>query len=191
MRHAAAEMSQPLPPAAAGIKYQDPLRGFTLLELVVVIAIISLLATVAAERLWEIQVKAERAAMESVIGALQSALGMQVADALLSGERRGLETLADSNPMERLAAAPNNYVGALADATEVGGAQWYFDLRERVLVYRAYNVARFRGGAANPAQIRFVVRLDYEVTRTARRDQGIVGARLVALEPYAWSDPAP
>ena len=163
------------------------MRGFTLLELVAVISIIAVLSTIAVERLWEIQVKAERAAMESVIGAIQSALGLKVAEALLAGDRTGLDTLAGSNPMERLSEVPNNYAGALADAAEVVGGQWYFDLRERVLVYRAYNVANFRGGATDPAQVRFAVRLDLEVARTGRRDQGIVGARLVPLEPYTWS----
>jgi len=164
------------------------MRGFTLLELVVVIAIIAMLSTLALERLWAIQVKAERAAMESVIGAIQSALGMQVAESLLAGDRTRLDTLAGNNPMERLSEVPNNYAGALADAAEVRGGQWYFDLRERVLVYRAYNVANFRGGAADPALARFAVRLDIEAPRPGRRDQGIVGARLVALEPYAWNE---
>ena len=164
-----------------------PMRGFTLLELVVVISIIAVLTAVAAERLWEIQVKAERAAMESVIGTIQSALGLKVAEALLIGERTGLDTLSGSNPMERLSEVPNNYVGALTDTADVVGGQWYFDLREQVLVYRAYNVANFHGSATDPTQARFAVRLDREAARPGHREQGIVGARLVPLEPYTWN----
>lgn len=163
-------------------------HGFTLLELVVVIAIIALLSTLALERLWTIQVKAERAAMESVIGAIQSALGMYVAESLLAGGRNNLEVLANSNPMERLAEVPKNYLGAIVDTSVVRGGQWYFDLHERVLVYRAYNVANFRGGTVNPEQVRFAVRLDIAPPRTGQREQAIVGARLVALEPYAWNE---
>ena len=164
-----------------------PMRGFTLLELVVVISIIAVLTAIAAERLWEIQVKAERAAMESVIGTIQSALGLKIAEALLMGDRTGLDTLSGSNPMERLSAVPNNYVGALTNTADVVGGQWYFDLREQVLVYRAYNVANFQGSATDARQARFTVRLDREVARPGHREQGIVGARLVPLEPYTWS----
>lgn len=175
------------------IKYQIMTRnrGFTLLELVVVIAIIAVLSTIALDRLWAMQVKAEKAAMESVIGAIQSALGMKVAESLLAGDRTDLENLAGSNPMQRLAEVPNNYAGELTDATGVLGGQWYFDLRERVLVYRVYNAANFRGGAMDPAQVRFAVRLDIEALRPGKRDKGIVGARLVALESYSWLEHKP
>lgn len=175
------------------IKYQIMSfhKGFTLLELVIVIAIIALLSTIAIDRLWAMQIKAEQAAMQSVIGAIQSALGIKVAESLLAGDTTHLAALANSNPMDQLAEVPNNYIGAVIDATEVRGGQWYFDLREQVLVYRPYNAANFRGGTADPTQARFAVRLDIEAPRSGRRGQGIVGARLVAVEPYAWIEHQP
>ena len=57
-----------------------PARGFTLLELVVVICLVAILFTVAANRLWGLQVLAEQAAMDTVVGNLRSALGMKVAE---------------------------------------------------------------------------------------------------------------
>ena len=167
---------------------QYRMRGFSLLELIAVIAIIAVLAGIAIDRLWGIQVDAEQAAMESVVGAIQSSLGMKVAESLLAGDRTSLEALADSNPMDRLSEVPKNYLGALVNVEPTGirNGQWYFNPREHVLVYRAYNIANFRGGGADPAQARFAVRLEFGQPRTGRPDQVIVGARLVALEPYAW-----
>lgn len=169
------------------------MRGFSLLELAAVIAIIAVLSGYAIERLWGVQVDAERTAMETIVGALQSALGMKVAEAFLAGDKAGLAALADSNPMERLSETPKNYLGVMQDVDAAGirGGQWYFDLRARVLVYRVYNSAYFRGGAGEPARARFAVRLELDALRSDGRGQDVVGARLVVIEPYAWTERGP
>ena len=76
--------------------------GFSLLELVVVIAIISVLLAVAIVKLWPLQVEAERVAMEHVLGSLRSALGIKVADYFVRNDVAGVRTLTDTNPMDRL-----------------------------------------------------------------------------------------
>ena len=68
-------------------------QGFTLLELVVVIIIISTLAAVLMDRVLFYQEAAERAAMEQMAGILRSALQFQVADRLLKGKTRELPLL--------------------------------------------------------------------------------------------------
>ncbi len=55
------------------------------------------------------------------------------------------------------------------------------------LVSEANGTAR---GGADPAQARFVVRVELEASRAARQDQGFAG-RLMALEPYAWIESPP
>lgn len=178
-----------------GIPHSDRRHGsgFSLLELVVVIAIISVLLVFAATRLWPLQVEAEQVAMEQVVGSLRSALGINVAMHLVTGDMAGIRSLEGSNPMDRLAEVPRNYLGALNGKPAGTGGAWYFDSRSRALVYRVRNADYFRGGAGSPAQARFAVQLVYEDRNPSQvagsNRQEVVGARFVALEPYTWVQP--
>ena len=166
--------------------------GFSLLELVVVICIISVLLVLAITRLWALQVEAEKVAMEQVLGNLRSAIGMKVADFLVRNDMAGVRSLTGSNPMDRLSEVPSNYRGALngANPDTIAAGSWYFDVPAKVLVYRVRNQDYFRGGIGQPAQVRFVIRVVYE--ERGRRTNGetskneIAGAMLVALDPYEW-----
>ena len=84
--------------------------GFTFLELVVVIAIISTLAVVALDRYYKLLVDVERTSMEHDLGVLRSAIAMQVAAHYVAGNIDGLSTLVGSNPMNLLAEKPSNYL---------------------------------------------------------------------------------
>jgi len=169
--------------------------GFSLIELVVVITVIAILITVAASRLWGLQVDAERVAMEQVLGNLRSALGINVATYLVTGDMAGMQSLEGSNPMDRLAEVPSNYLGTVngTSMADTAGGSWYFDTRSRALVYRVRNADYFRGGAGTPALARFAVQLVYEDRGPSRASganrREIVGARFVTLEPYAWVQP--
>lgn len=167
-------------------------RGFTLLELTVVIIIVSFLAVIAIARLLAIQVDAERVSMETVVGTLRSALGMTVAESIVRHNLPDLQALERSNPMERLAETPNNYLGAFdhPDPAGLEDGHWYFDKNAGELVYLVRNKAYFSGGAADPARARFAVRLVYrERNGNGRYDVGvdtIEGLRLAPVEPYKW-----
>ena len=157
-------------------------RGFSLLELVVVVCAIALLATLALERFWAMRVDAERVAMEQVVGTLRSALGIKVANYLANGDLKAMKTLEGSNPMDRLSEVPENYLGALADPdpASVKGGHWYFDLTAQRLVYRVRHEDHFSGGASSPARAQFAVKLVYGETNR------VEGVRLAVLEPYTW-----
>jgi len=165
-----------------------PARGFTLLELVVVICLVAILFTVAANRLWHVQVAAEQAAMDMMLGNLRSALGIKVAELFTRGDLAGLRALEGSNPMRLMAETPENYLGEIAGEPERRGG-WRFSLRDGVLIYRAKNEAYFQGAGGGP-EARFRVRVLYEDrNRNGRYDPGrdsINGVRLAALEPYRW-----
>ena len=157
--------------------------GYSLLELVIALVIIGSLLVIAFPRFWELQVEGERASFEKVFGELHTAVGIDVATFLASGDMAALEALGGSNPMARLAEAPWNYHGTVDGSQLLPAGGWYFDTRERVLIYQVRNTGHFRGGPKSPEQARFGVRLVYVGERPEQR---IVGARFVALEPYAW-----
>jgi len=116
--------------------------GFSLLEFAVVVSIIAILAVIAVDRLWALRLEAERVAVAQVVGALRSALGIEVARRALEDGLGSLPELHGSNPMALLAQRPAGYAGELTagSAGQVEGGQWYFDPVVGVLVYRA----RFR-----------------------------------------------
>jgi general secretion pathway protein G len=168
-------------------------RGFSLLELVVVIVIISILLTVAVSRLLALQVDAERVAMETVAGTLRSAIGIKVAEHIVRHDVAGLKGLEGSNPMDRLAELPRNYLGELdgPDLSRLEDGNWYFDSRSRVLVYLVRNKGFFTSGLGDPPRAGFAIRLVYaDRNGNGVFDQGvdsIEGLRLVAVSPYAWN----
>lgn len=167
-------------------------RGFTLLELTVVVIIVSFLAVIAIGRLMAIQVDAERVSMETVVGTLRSALGMAVAESIVHHELPHLQALERSNPMERLAQTPKNYLGVLdnPDPASLEDEHWYFDRSTGELVYLVRNRAYFSGGAANPPRAEFVIQLVYrDRNGNGRYDNGIdsiEGLRLAPVKPYRW-----
>lgn len=176
---------QTLPPIllVSQARPAEPARGFSLLEFVIVVAVIALLAGVGLHRLWGVSVEAERVAMEQIVGSLRSAIGIKVANHFLRNDFAGLRALEGSNPMDQLAEAPGNYVGALAgaDAAAVEPGRWYFDSGNRTLVYRVRNAGSFISTLPGPARARFKVEVVYGEGGAPQ------GARLVAVESYAWT----
>ncbi|MEK7206796.1 MAG: prepilin-type N-terminal cleavage/methylation domain-containing protein [Pseudomonadota bacterium] len=170
------------------------IRGFSLLELVVVIVIISILLTVAISRLLALQVDAERVAMETVAGTLRSAIGIKVAEHIVRQNIAGLKDLEGSNPMDRLAELPKNYLGELdgPDLSRLEDGNWYFDTRSRVLVYLVRNKGFFTSGLDDLPRAGFVIRLVYaDRNSNGVFDPGvdsIEGLRLAAVASYAWSN---
>jgi general secretion pathway protein G len=167
--------------------------GFSLLELVIVIVIISVLLVMAISRLLALQVDAERVTMESVAGILRSALGMKVADSIVNMKVADLPALEGSNPMDLLAETPKNYLGEKegVDPAKLDDGNWYFDKQDKVLVYLVRHKGFFTGELSNPPRARFALRLVY----SDKNGNGVFnpgvdaieGMRLSPVEPYSWS----
>ncbi|MGI9234670.1 MAG: type II secretion system protein, partial [Woeseiaceae bacterium] len=87
------------------------MRGFSLLELVVVIILIGTLIAVAAARLLPYIDEAERVAVLRVEGQLRSSLMMEAAKRVVRGQSASISELEGANPVKFLLEPPKNYVG--------------------------------------------------------------------------------
>jgi prepilin-type N-terminal cleavage/methylation domain-containing protein len=167
-------------------------RGFSLLELLIVIVIISLLMVVAIDRLLALRFEAERTTVQSMIGAMRSGLYIEFAAAAARGQMQRMDVAGGSNPMLRLAEKPDSYAGEFFGA-EPGlfePGTWYFDTRDRALVYLVRFPQQFVTALSGPPRLRLAVEPDYDdLDRNGRFDPGrdpVRGLKLMPLEPYYW-----
>jgi prepilin-type N-terminal cleavage/methylation domain-containing protein len=160
-------------------------RGFSLFELVVVVLLVGVLMSFAIDRLMRMQVDAERVSVQYVIGALESAINLQVAEIVVRQGLDAVRSLEDRNPMSFLSKTPANYIGASDDdATDwQRGSGWYFDLDKKILVYTVNNTDYFRSSVEGRPRIRLQLKLIY-------LDDGmnhlIRGIKLQSLDEYRW-----
>jgi prepilin-type N-terminal cleavage/methylation domain-containing protein len=169
-------------------------RGFSLLELIVVVCAVAILAGVALERILPLVGRAQRAAFLQVRSDLSSALLLEAADRITRGEAVTLSGLAATNPMTLLLEPPANYVGSLewpAEA-EIPRASWYYDERLGRLGYRVGRHTRFAAGDG-PAEL---IELEVAFVYQDRDADGVFdaagdrfeGLRLVPVHAYDWPD---
>lgn len=170
-------------------------RGFSLLELLIVIVIVSVLVVIAVERLLALRFEAERVTVQSTIAAMRSGLYIEFAAAAAAGQGARIDGAPGSNPMLRLAEKPEGYAGEFfgADPKLFEPGTWYFDTRERALVYVVRFPEQFVTPLPDPPRLRLAVVPDYDdLDRNGRFDPGrepVRGLKLVALEPYHWKVP--
>ena len=121
-------------------------RGFTLLELAVVVSIIAVLAGALLSRIGLYQEKAEMAARDNVVGVIRSALNMKMGQLVATGRKQDLNKLITINPMDLLAQKPANYAGEyyLPQNAKISSGNWYFNRKELLLVYIARTGASFQ-----------------------------------------------
>ncbi len=177
-------------------------RGFTLIELIVVITIVVILAKVLLDRIWFYQEQAEKAAMEQVAGALQTALVLQYAQLLTHGQMSEAKTLTTENPLRWLMQKPDNYSGEFYGVTPgaVVPGNWVFDLKSRELIYVPYRTEYFVAGTDGKKLVRYHARLEYDrvpgrasnagaaTNPAASHDnsQGLSGVLFEPVAPYQW-----
>lgn len=167
-------------------------QGFTLIELLVVIIIISTLGAVLLDRVLFYQEAAEKAAMEQLAGTLRSALHLQIADRFLKGKTADIAALGQDNPMDWLAEHPANYLGVrfAPQAGEVAKGNWYYDLKDRQLVYVVWRGEHFAPNKQGRKEVRYAVRVVYDRKTQANRNSAdkteVNGVILALAEPYQW-----
>jgi general secretion pathway protein G len=162
--------------------------GFTLIELIVVVCIVAVSATLLLDRLRYYQEAAEKAAMEQQVAALKSAAQLRAAALLVRGEERNIESLARVNPIEWLVEPPRGYRGEFRTRNaNVPPGSWYFDATDTELVYVPNLDAHLKPGLDGSKRLRFRVQLDYEPAASAPGGRrSLAAARVVPVAPYEW-----
>lgn len=177
------------------MRIQDSEKGFTLIEFVVVIAIITILASLFLNKdsnMWLYQEQAEKTAMVEVAGAIQSELTMRYGHLMINNAQSGIVGLSTSNPMSWLARPPRNYAGEFYDPTpeSVASGSWVFDQKSHELVYILSRSDRFTPGPDGQKWIRYHVRLIYEhdAAVPSKAAKSLVGILFEPVVPYHWLD---
>lgn len=166
-------------------------HGFTLLEMVIVIVLISFLGLIVLDRVWKYRVYAEEAVVTATVGNIRSALGLEVAKLAVRGKARDIAKLNNTNPMELMAQKPDNYLGEFDSFNKINETGvWYFDTTDRSLNYIVNYTEEFRSNVQGSLRTRHQLKLVYtDNNKNNRFDKNIDeinGLDLVAMEPYRW-----
>lgn len=161
-----------------------PIRGFSLLELVVSLTLVAVLIGVFLDRALYYRELAERSAMEQVAQDLRSSVNLRVAELALENRFRELAALAGENPMDLLVAKPQNYRGVLdqPNGRQIEAGNWYFDKISKEVVYYVDSGRFFAPDGQGRMRVAWRVRL-VEGGEGAAAPQW---ARLELVQPYRW-----
>jgi hypothetical protein len=159
-----------------------------MLELVVVVAIVGFLASVAVERLLRYAELAEKGAMEQTVGALKSALSLRFAAFYVQGRVDSIQALSGENPMEWLAEKPAGYLGVLRapPLADLERPSWYYDSGVRQLVYVPRRTRYLTWATASDSRIRFRVVVQFAPSAETGGAAQLDRLGLDPQPPYEW-----
>ena len=166
-------------------------KGFSLFELVVVICIVAVLASVFLGRVLFYQEQAEKAAMVEMVGIIQTALILQYGEVLTRGKASDLVFLQNDKPMNWLQQQPHNYAGEFFDPSplSVEPGSWVFDLKTRDLIYVINIANNFKPGSDGKNWIRYHAVFKYESPRLPSLQAApheLTSLLFEPVEPYSW-----
>ncbi len=159
-------------------------RGFTLFELIVVVAVVAILVAVGANRLTGYQEAAEAATAESNLAMLRSALQIRSAEFIAANRWEELARLAGRNPFDLLESPPASYGGVLVAGAAEG--RWYYDGGEGAVVYKVLRGERF-SAADGSREMRFAL-VGRNTAGRAVQGGGVAYITLAARGEYRWLD---
>lgn len=163
-------------------------RNLTRLELVIAWSIIAMFVGVFTRYMLVVFARAERTMVNATIINMNTALKHHAAMAIMRGDQNLIAQLQDLNPLTRiqflqqayseveeilavdlnilgntLFVKPPNYIGELsnADPAEIEAGNWYFDLEEKILIYRIRNAEFFYADSNGVPSLKFKIAIDY------------------------------
>lgn len=165
--------------------------GFSLLELMVALTVISIVGIVLLNRLSYYQEMAEKADMEYTVSAIKSALRMRMASLMIEGRAQEFRLLAQENPMDWLEKKPANYLTLQlpVDPRFSLEGHWHFDAANRMLVYLPKHNNYFQPDKSGQKRIRLQVtylRNEATAANDQRPDRPTDSVAVALIEPYKW-----
>jgi len=154
----------------AGLQQQ----GLTILELTLILLMIAVLIVVALERMIQLRVDIERAAVEHNVGAMRSALSLEFAKLVTQGRTEQVKQWGGGNVLElvRAAKVPG------ASSPEPGPGTWYYDARAGEIVYEPAYPEALAGDPTAEGRWRVVV----------AGDGAPAGLKLETVDPLLTSE---
>jgi len=160
------------------------LHGFTLLELIIVIIVVSTIASVALNRFLYYQERAERAMMESNLEMVKMGLRIHMAELIASNHAERLLDLERDNPMRWLSEPPVGYAGEYVTSVKTGN--WYFASKEHELVYVPHSKAYLEmKGDTDGKELRFRAVLQYE-SNSVTGTKVPAGITVIPVNEFKW-----
>jgi general secretion pathway protein G len=166
-------------------------------QLVIIFILILIFVVIAARSIWELRIVAEQTSVMHTVGALHSAIGIQVMERVVKSGLDAVATMEHANPMDYLdpERMPGNYqkLEGPVPPEQLAPRRWYYEPQEGILIYRVEAGDYLETELPGPPRIRFQLQLRYDdANGNGRYDAGIDslgGVGMVALEPYRWLAP--
>ncbi|MDZ7788264.1 MAG: hypothetical protein U5K73_09125 [Halofilum sp. (in: g-proteobacteria)] len=108
-------------------------HGLSILEFTLVVSIFSALIVFAANRVTDLRVDLERAAVEHTLSGMRSALALEFSELIVQGKKERIREWAGGNPLELF--ENRNVLEAEAGA-DPGPGDWHYDRERGEVVYR-------------------------------------------------------
>ncbi len=166
--------------------------GFSLLEIIVVVIIVSILFTLALSYLFKWRIAAERTSFKKLTSEMNSAIKLEVTAHYARGRLQDIVKLVGSNPLNYAIEKPNGYVGekTTPNLLELNPGDWVYDTSKKLLIYRVRYPEHFSTKLAGIKRIELKISLIYTDSNKNSKFNlgvdGIEGLRLVSTENYAW-----
>ncbi|MEH6628593.1 MAG: prepilin-type N-terminal cleavage/methylation domain-containing protein [Motiliproteus sp.] len=172
-------------------------QGFSLVELVVALAVIFVLVAGSYWRYMDLVVDAERAAFKGVWGWMRAGINMEMSHALGSEGFESLAALEQSNPMAlvmKVMDPPSNYLGELSEqqAKRAEPGHWYYDLDQRLLIYRVRYTENLVGiSDSSDNRLKFKLKVIHRSadSKDNKGNARVSGLQLKPMDKDFWKTP--